>query len=128
MPPQYQRLRTRPDAPTLAAHDSVVDPYYTCGGHPDIVARLWEELGSALPVDCRRLVYGRPALVRPDTGDVLAICLGTRYGLFVPGPPPDGATLCAGPLWDVLGDGWVFGGWGAEEVDWLRRAWEREPR
>lgn len=131
-----ERLRTRADAPPLAAHDSVADPYYGCGCHPDNVARLWDELGRALPVDCRRLVYGRPALVRPDTETVLAIAWGTRYALHLPGEIAAEAVAAGAPtstqwsggertdLTETMGEGWVFGIWRAEEADWLKRAWE----
>jgi hypothetical protein len=37
------------------------------GSHPDVVERLWKQLGPALPEDCR--------------GIVLALGMGTQYGL-----------------------------------------------
>jgi len=55
----------------------VKDPYLTLGTHPDLVERLWEALGSALPVDCRVIAYGVPALARPDSGVILGMAGGT---------------------------------------------------
>src|ERR1700690_27423 len=63
----------------IAAPESVRDPYMGQGSHPDIVERVWNKLGAALPTDCRRLVYGTPALVQPESGILLAFCLGTEY-------------------------------------------------
>ena len=38
---------------------------------------VWTTLQSALPVDCRRLIYGRTSLVAPKSGAILAMTLGT---------------------------------------------------
>ena len=65
----------------LAAPDSVTDPYLRQGSHPDIVYRVWDELGASLPIECRCLIYGTPSLVQDRTGVVIAICNGTQYNL-----------------------------------------------
>jgi len=70
--------------PVIAAWDSVKQPYLNCGSHPDIVERVWDQLGRALPEDCRCLVWGTPALVHPKSGVVLAECYGTAYCLRLP--------------------------------------------
>ena len=54
--------RANRNAPDIAAHDSVPNPYYHCGCHPDIVARVWDQIGAAMPAECRCLVTGIPAL------------------------------------------------------------------
>ena len=126
--------RPRPDTPVLAPHDSIANPYYRCGCHPEIVERLWDQLGAALPADARALVHGIPALVHPVSGVILAIGLGTQYGLRLPAAL--GATARAagakttttwsgGSVLDIqhsLGSDWVFGAWLGGELDWCRLA------
>jgi hypothetical protein len=63
--------------------ESVQLPYLTLGSHPDIVERVWDELGQELSPDARCVVLGRPALVAPGPGLVLALALGTSYALRV---------------------------------------------
>jgi hypothetical protein len=101
------------DRPVLAAHDSVADPYSGQGSHPDVVERVWDGLGKALPADCRCLVLGTPALVHPDAGVVLAFSLGTRYYVrrFSEGGPQH-AEAAAG-----LGPAWAPGDWSVAEAD-----------
>src|SRR5262249_35634398 len=49
------------------------------------VARLWDELPVKLPVDCRVIFYGAPALMHPTTGAVFAFAGGTHtYALRLP--------------------------------------------
>jgi len=38
-----------PNAKPLCTIDEVADPYYECGSHPDIVERVWDQLGKSLP-------------------------------------------------------------------------------
>ena len=127
--------RPRPQAPAIAAPDAIENPYYRCGCHPDIVERLWDRLGAALPADCRCLVYSIPALVHPTSGIVLAIGMGTQYGLRLPAPLCTDA-IAAGALtitkWSggehtdirqTLGDDWVFGAWLEGELKWCREAY-----
>lgn len=112
------------------APSDVPDPYYSLGTHPDLVARLWDELASGLPADCRRILFGTPVLVRPDSGVLFTFAGGTHtYALRVP-PEVKGAALAAGattvhhyPAYPELGiqasvldrrdvgDEWIFGGW-----------------
>ena len=63
----------------LAFPDEVTQPYYSLGTHPDLVERLWDELGKVLPVDCRAVFYGSPALLHPETGTVFGFAGGTQY-------------------------------------------------
>lgn len=120
----------------IAAPSSHADPYEGAGSHPDIVERLWDRLGRALPADGRALVYGTPALVHPTAGVILALAYGTQYALHVPEALLATAIErgCRTQLtWsngtrtaiaDVLGPGWVFGAWLDEEGAWLASAYE----
>jgi hypothetical protein len=54
----------------------------TLGAHPDLLARLWDELGGALPVDCRWIVFGTPVLVHPKTGMLFGFGGGTHTYAF----------------------------------------------
>jgi hypothetical protein len=115
----------------LAVPDSVSCPYLQQGSHPDIVQRVWDDLGAPLPADCRCLVYGTPALVHPASGIVLATCNGTQYNLRLTAPG-FAAALALGAAtrtrWSsgsemdalaVLGPDWIFGGWHKEEAQWV---------
>jgi hypothetical protein len=126
--------------PTAAAHapwDSVEDAYYGCGCHPEIVERVWDQIGAALPSDCRCLVHGTPALVHPKARVILAIGIGTKYGLRLPGTLATEATKMGAKTYTVwslglgdmdirrdLGEDWVFGAWLADELSWCRRVYE----
>jgi hypothetical protein len=129
-----KRLRFCP-AP-IAAPSKHADPYEGAGSHPDIVERLWDRLGRALPIDGRALVYGAPALVHPAAGVILALAYGTQYALRVPEALVATAiergcktqhTWSSGMrtvIADVLGPGWVFGAWLDEELAWLASAYK----
>ncbi|MEM4248109.1 MAG: hypothetical protein QXH80_02485, partial [Candidatus Nanoarchaeia archaeon] len=67
--------------PLIASPDSEKYPYLSQGSHPDIVQRVWDELGAILPKECRCLIHDTPALIHDKTGIVLAICNGTQYNL-----------------------------------------------
>jgi hypothetical protein len=122
--------------PAIAAPDSGPYPYLSQGSHPDIVQRVWEELGGVLLIQCRCLVYGTPAIVQDRTGVVIAICNGTQYNLRLTTPDfrealAKGATTRTrwsdGQEMDslaVLGPDWIFGGWFKEEAQWCRNAYE----
>lgn len=62
----------------LALPDQIEQPYMALGTHPDLVARLWDELQAQLPTDCRAVVYGTPALMHPTTGIVFGFANGTH--------------------------------------------------
>lgn len=65
--------------------ESVRDPYYTLGTHPDAVERLWNELTVELTVSCNWIVCATPTLVRPDTGVIFGFARGVfTYGLRLP--------------------------------------------
>lgn len=124
------------DVPVLAQWNSLPNPYYQCGCHPEVVERLWDKMGRALPTDCRCLVLGTPALAHPKSGVILAIGIGTQYGLRLPGALSADAvqagvkthtTWSGGGEMDTrrdLGADWVFGGWLAQELIWCKSAYD----
>jgi hypothetical protein len=120
------------DRPAFALPDAAGDPYYEQGSHPDVVERLWGEIGAALPTDCRCLVHGTPALVHPTSGIVLAFSMGTGYFVRLPSGSVESASSFppAREGWDVeavttLGADWVVGRWAAEEVAWCRSVFDQ---
>jgi hypothetical protein len=124
------------ETPVIAAPESVPDPYYGLGSHPDCVGRVWQDLNAALPVDCRAIVYGTPALVEPKSGVVIALAYGTSYALRVSEGKLNEALTAGGTTerrWSSggstdaetqFGVGWLFGGWTKEERGWLREVVE----
>lgn len=122
--------------PAFARPDSVPDPYWNCGCHPDVVERLWDQIGAGLPSGCRCLVHGTPALVHPGSGAILAIGIGTQYGLRLPGALAADAIKAGAKTRTVwtnggdmdtqreLGDDWVFGAWLPDELSWFKRVYE----
>ncbi|MEI7947370.1 MAG: hypothetical protein WCJ02_11770 [bacterium] len=124
--------------PAIASPASVPDPYLCQGSHPDIVQRVWDELGSGLPQKCRRQVYGTPALVHNRTGIVIAICNGTQYNLRLTAPDFQEAITKGAKTknrWstgeemdslEVLGLGWIFGGWYTEEKQWCLNTYDSQ--
>lgn len=129
--------RRQPTALAFTWHrERTLKAYYESGSHPEIVERIWDKIGAALPSDCRGLVYGTPALVHPVSGAVLAIGVGTQYGLRLCEPGVSAAraagakmtvTWASGETTDIgveCGSDWVFGYWSSEELVWCRQAYE----
>jgi hypothetical protein len=122
--------RHRPGPRTLERFDEVPNAYVGLGCHPDIVERLWTDLNTALPADCRCVLARTPALVHPATGLVLALGIGTQYALRIVATDRS-AALAAGletttgwaggqklDLEAELGAEWLFGGWAKLETAW----------
>jgi len=121
----------------------VENPYDRLGTHPDLLERLWDQLGKILPNDCRWLLFGTPVLVHPDSGVIFAFGGGTHtYALRLPAPER-AAALAAGaetvyryPAYPQLGilasvldlatigDEWIFGSWRRAEEQWCRAAYD----
>jgi hypothetical protein len=112
------------------------DPYMEEGCHPDVVERVWDELGAGVPVACRAQAKGTPVLAHPDTGRVFAAAHGTAYALWLTEADCE-VAVAAGlqtkqqwsggrttDLREVAGEGWVWGSWQANEPEWVRRAYE----
>src|SRR3954451_20998414 len=72
--------------PTVLRPEEGDDPYMNLGAHPEVVQRIWDELGKSLPRDCRSVVNSTPALVHPENGTIFVVALGTGYGLRLPPP------------------------------------------
>jgi hypothetical protein len=116
----------------IAPPDSVRDPYMGQGSHPDVVERVWDEIGANLPGVRRCLIYGTPSLIQDRTGIVLAICNGTQYNLRLTESDlraalAEGARTrtkwSTGEEMDsrvVLGPDWIFGGYFKEEPRWCQ--------
>lgn len=139
--PSHQRmlatLRAEAAAgePELAPYEAGPGPYLQRGSHPDVVTRVWDALGAALPEDGRCLVFGTPALAHPQRGVVLAMAYGTEYLLSLP-PALAAVAIERGyktkqqwstgdvtDLTEAFGPGWVFGRWRDEEAEWVRAAY-----
>ncbi len=133
----FEPTHLKPGLPRIATPDQVVRPYDSLGTHPDLVARLWDELPSQLPVDCRAVYCGVPALRHPQTGIVFGFAGGTHtYALRLP-LTQFAAALAAGakriaqypvrqPSFDLdtIGPEWVFGSWLKGEKEWCLAAYE----
>ena len=115
---------------SLVAADAVAAPYLRCGSHPEIVERVWDELGCGLPPASRRILCGTPVLVDPVNGLVLAVCYGTGYCLRLPAGALETAVAAGcktshrwadGAVTDLsqeFGSDWVFGCWDDGETRW----------
>jgi hypothetical protein len=120
----------------IAAPDSVADPYWKQDSHPDVVMRVWDQLGKALPQDCRCLVCGTPSLVHPFTGIILAFCMGTEYCLRLRKPAQvlalkygakTSIKWSTGRITDLsktLGSDWIFGKWLKDEIEWCLNVYD----
>ncbi len=112
------------------------------GTHPDLVERLWDQLGKLLPEDCHAVVYGTPVLVRPATGIIFSFAGGTHTYAFRLPPELREPAIKAGAktvyhyraypelnieayTFDLadIGDEWVFCGWLKGEEEWMRVAY-----
>lgn len=129
-------LRFHQNKILLPPNQSTRDPYLELGSHPDVVNRVWDELGTVFGQESRQIVCGRPALVHPMAGVVLALAWGTRYVLRLSEETARKAkdkgfktvhTWSDGTKTDIeydLGPGWVFGQWSTEEPFLLRESYD----
>ena len=111
------------------------DPYMGQGCHPEVVTRVWDELGGELPHDCRAQAKGKPVLAHPESDRIIALAHGMAYALWLT-PGDHAAALQAGAstvmtwsggsvtdLAERAGTGWIWGRWYANEPSWLQRAY-----
>jgi hypothetical protein len=120
----------------VARPDEIGDPYYTLSTHPDVVARLWDELPALLPADCRFVFAGAPVLMRPDSEIVFAFAGGTHmYALRLPEEVRPAALAAGarrvhehsiGPATDLetVGPEWLFCAWLKGEEEWCLAAYD----
>jgi hypothetical protein len=132
----YLSNRNPGAAKVLLPEESTRDPYMSLGSHPDVVERIWKEIGAELDTDCRLIVCGTPALVQPATGIILAFALRTQYCLHLPIPliqkalaagAPTTTKWAGGRVTDAtreFGEGWIFGKWLKDEIGWCREAYQ----
>jgi hypothetical protein len=114
----------------------VKNPILGTNTHPETGVRLWSDLTVSLPVECRWIVLGTPALVHPETGILFGVAIGTEYflrltdadleialkaGASTERRGSDGSTL---DLVSEFGPGWIFGSWQLAELDWCRAEYE----
>jgi hypothetical protein len=120
----------------LVPPEQIDKPYRDLRAHPEAVQRIWNDLGAALPMDCRAVVYGTPGLVHPLTGIIFALAIGTLYALRLPGTLAKEAVrvgaatsvrLSSGGemnAHDELGEDWIFGKGLRQEESWCLEAYE----
>ncbi len=111
------------------------DPYWEEGCHPDVVNRLWNELGTALPEAARAQAKGRPVLAHGETDRIIGFARGTSYALWIaPGDRDAAGSAGASPRWtwgsgavtdlrQDIGPGWIWGKWYTDEPRWVRNAY-----
>src|SRR5688500_11939179 len=108
---------------------------YKRGSHPEVVDRLFKQLRRGLPVDCRAILFGSPALIEPSRGVMIAKAYGTAYVLRL-SPADIGEALSLGctttrewssgkptDIQKELGSDWVFGNWLEQESEWIQRTY-----
>ena len=122
--------RTRGEPPDVRPPREKSIDYWECGSHPDVVERVWDQLGKHLTVRARQVVLGTPALVHPKSGVVLAMAIGMQYGLRVPARILNeglSAGMRTQVTWSTggqmniqqeIGTDWVFGTWASVEEAW----------
>jgi hypothetical protein len=128
--------RGKKNQPAIALPNTVKNPYYQQGSHPDVVERVWDKIGSSLPIDCRCLVFGSPALVHPTAGIIFAVSIGTVYCLRLNSKLMSDAQKvgvktqikwAGGKVMDTqrdLGPDWILGGWFVDEMQWCNIVYE----
>jgi hypothetical protein len=117
--------------PCIRRVESPRDPYWYLGSHPETVERVWDELGAALPQDCRCIVFGTPGLVAPRSGILIAEAYGTAYIIRIAphmmaeaiqagaGRNITRSTQSLAEMQEQYGDDWIFGKWLPREPEWL---------
>jgi hypothetical protein len=128
-------LRSRPSSRKAELESSspanVKNPLAKTNTHPEAGVRLWVDLAASLPVDCRWIIYGTPALVHPKAGVLFGVAFGTMYCLRLSEADKESA-LEAGvrtehealDLESQFGPDWVFGNWAQVELEWCRAEYE----
>jgi hypothetical protein len=98
------------------------------GTHPDLAARLWNELTIDLPEPCAWVVYARPVLVHPARGIIFGFAWGTHTYALKLDEPEFSAAVQLGARRLQLGSPWTLGEWRKEEVAWCLAAYHAAAR
>lgn len=120
------------NSPLLTAPQAAgLDPYTELGSHPDVVEWLWDYLGAGLGPSAKQIVCGVPALVEPNSAQIIALAYGTQYVIWLgraSRPEARQAEYETKHSWSDgrstdlgsdLGQGWYFGRWSQIESEWL---------
>jgi len=108
----------------LESLESYPKPYmsslYT---HPDILDRMWSQLGKGLPADTRGVCWGYPVLVSPSSGLIFCVGVGTFYLLRLDRDEiaMDSKIEMRRQFVAKVGEGWKIGEFRREEVDVCRK-------
>lgn len=127
----------RSSAPLAETPAKFDRPWYEgLGTHPELIERLWEEITTDLPKNCKWIVYARPILVHPGTGVIFGFAVGAyKYALWLPPQEYEAAaeiglssiyTDSRKTVIDLkeIGAGWIFGNFKEEERGWCVKAYE----
>ena len=117
--------------------EHIREAYWECGSHPEIVERVWDALGAELNDNCCLLVHGVNCIVHDQSGVLLAVSMGTQYVVRVTDadlPAAIDAGLKRTCDWGgtdhtnletEFGPNWLFGGWDATELIWIRNVYSQ---
>jgi hypothetical protein len=120
----------------LARPEEIARPYDSLGTHPDLVARLWDEITVELPEDCRFVLYGAPVLMHPESNIVFGFAGGTHtYALrldetlrrqALTAGAKEITTYPSQPAFhsETVGPEWIFCAWLKGEARWCLSAYE----
>jgi hypothetical protein len=123
------------DPPLSQSLSEVSDPWFGLGTHPDIIEAMWR-LDDSLPIRCRWVMWGRPALVHPESGIVFAVGFGTIGFVLRLSPDtlksadPEVASVTKrgnpGQTYDIglAGPEWRFIAPGPSAFKWCRDAYD----
>lgn len=132
-------LRLRTELLTTSPSFQCAPPGDIDGVHPDIVERLWDQLGGMFPENCRWVLLGTPILLRCDSGIVFAIGFGMHYCLRLPPDQREKAiaegaktvktmpSVCRKETRihpEPLGPEWIYGKFAVEEEAWCSAAYD----
>jgi len=125
----------RPE-PIYGEPDEVLDPKAALGTHPELLDWLWNTICAKLPKDCRKVIYGKPVLIHPETGVIFGLGHGECVCALRLPLDKVGEAIMSGMEDDVelengqelysedIGDDWVFCTWTEDDPDWCLRAYE----
>ena len=128
---ERETKRSEDIRPPSPEHD-----YWGSGSHPEVVERIWDELGKNLPADSKRVVCGTPALVHPRSMVLIAVAIGTEYAIRlstarlrsgVPSTVRTETVWAGGDRLNVraeFGSAWILGSYSSEEETWCRESFE----